>query len=162
MYVQFSNHTQLKTDQTHSNASPSAQAALQAAQALVGTGGDTGKETVRFCTTSGRAGAGRRRWRHRIACGENLYCWLPVLLRLVCPGPPESQWHTGIVCLNPNRDDPLLVSSKPFVSAFYGVCTNTVRYGTGTRTVPGPVHVLVIKHFAEPKDFELLKIILTC
>ncbi len=51
VYVQFSNHTQLKTDQTHSNASPSAQAALQAAQALVGTGGDTGKETVRFCTT---------------------------------------------------------------------------------------------------------------
>jgi hypothetical protein len=48
VYVQFSNHTQLKTDQTHSNASPSAQAALQAAQALVGTGGDTGKETVRF------------------------------------------------------------------------------------------------------------------
>jgi len=45
VYVQFSNHTQLKTDQTHSNASPSAQAALQAAQALVGTGGDTGKET---------------------------------------------------------------------------------------------------------------------
>jgi hypothetical protein len=51
VYVQFSNHTQLKTDQTHSNASPSAQAALQAAQALVGTGGDTGKETVRFCIT---------------------------------------------------------------------------------------------------------------
>ena len=49
VYVQFSNHTQLKTDQTHSNASPSAQAALQAAQALVGASGDTGgKETVRW------------------------------------------------------------------------------------------------------------------
>ena len=46
VYVQFSNHTQLKTDQTHSNASPSAQAALQAAQALVGTGVEGGKETV--------------------------------------------------------------------------------------------------------------------
>lgn len=47
VYVQFSNHTQLKTDQTHSNASPSAQAALQAAQALVGASGDTGgKETT--------------------------------------------------------------------------------------------------------------------
>jgi len=52
VYVQFSNHTQLKTDQTHSNASPSAQAALQAAQALVGTGGDTGKETVSFRTNN--------------------------------------------------------------------------------------------------------------
>ena len=29
VYVQFSNHTSLKTDQTHSNASASAQAALQ-------------------------------------------------------------------------------------------------------------------------------------
>ena len=36
VYVQFSNHSQLKTDQTHSNASASAQAALQAAQALSG------------------------------------------------------------------------------------------------------------------------------
>ncbi|XP_069987116.1 polypyrimidine tract-binding protein 2 isoform X9 [Penaeus vannamei] len=36
VYVQFSNHKELKTDQTHSNAqNPSAQAALQAAQALV-------------------------------------------------------------------------------------------------------------------------------
>ncbi|GLV32865.1 hephaestus, partial [Carabus blaptoides fortunei] len=34
VYVQFSNHRELKTDQTHSNASASAQAALQAAQAL--------------------------------------------------------------------------------------------------------------------------------
>lgn len=34
VYVQFSNHKELKTDQTHSNASASAQAALQAAQAL--------------------------------------------------------------------------------------------------------------------------------
>jgi len=38
VYVQFSNHTSLKTDQTHSNASASAQAALQAAQALAGAG----------------------------------------------------------------------------------------------------------------------------
>nr|XP_018900088.1 PREDICTED: polypyrimidine tract-binding protein 1-like [Bemisia tabaci] len=37
VYVQFSNHKELKTDQTHSNASASAQAALQAAQALSGT-----------------------------------------------------------------------------------------------------------------------------
>ncbi|XP_023326580.1 polypyrimidine tract-binding protein 1 [Eurytemora carolleeae] len=36
VYVQFSTHTALKTDQTHSNASASAQAALQAAQALSG------------------------------------------------------------------------------------------------------------------------------
>lgn len=36
VYVQFSNHKELKTDQTHSNASASAQAALQAAQALSG------------------------------------------------------------------------------------------------------------------------------
>ncbi|XP_071543762.1 polypyrimidine tract-binding protein 1 isoform X23 [Panulirus ornatus] len=35
VYVQFSNHKELKTDQNHSNANPSAQAALQAAQALV-------------------------------------------------------------------------------------------------------------------------------
>ena len=35
VYVQFSNHKELKTDQTHSNASASAQAALQAAQALI-------------------------------------------------------------------------------------------------------------------------------
>jgi len=39
VYVQFSTHTQLKTDQTHSNASASAQAALQAAQALSGVEG---------------------------------------------------------------------------------------------------------------------------
>merc|ERR1712088_736717 len=38
VYVQFSNHTSLKTDQTHGNASASAQAALQAAQALAGAG----------------------------------------------------------------------------------------------------------------------------
>lgn len=37
VYVQFSNHKELKTDQTHSNANPSAQAALQAATAMVGT-----------------------------------------------------------------------------------------------------------------------------
>ena len=44
VYVQFSTHTKLKTDQTHSNSSASAQAALQAAQALAGA---DGKETVR-------------------------------------------------------------------------------------------------------------------
>jgi len=42
VYVQFSNHKELKTDQTHSNASASAQAALQAAQALTG---DSAKAT---------------------------------------------------------------------------------------------------------------------
>ncbi|XP_065203228.1 polypyrimidine tract-binding protein 2 isoform X3 [Planococcus citri] len=36
VYVQFSNHKELKTDQTHSNSNASAQAALQAAQALSG------------------------------------------------------------------------------------------------------------------------------
>ncbi|XP_065155545.1 polypyrimidine tract-binding protein 2 isoform X3 [Atheta coriaria] len=36
VYVQYSNHKELKTDQTHSNANASAQAALQAAQALTG------------------------------------------------------------------------------------------------------------------------------
>lgn len=41
VYVQFSTHTELKTDQTHSNASASAQAALQAAQALTGAGDST-------------------------------------------------------------------------------------------------------------------------
>ncbi|XP_028129994.1 polypyrimidine tract-binding protein 2 isoform X1 [Diabrotica virgifera virgifera] len=34
VYVQYSNHKELKTDQTHSNANASAQAALQAAQAI--------------------------------------------------------------------------------------------------------------------------------
>jgi polypyrimidine tract-binding protein 1 len=43
VYVQFSTHTKLKTDQTHSNSSASAQAALQAAQALAGS---DGKETT--------------------------------------------------------------------------------------------------------------------
>ncbi|EEB19455.1 Polypyrimidine tract-binding protein, putative [Pediculus humanus corporis] len=37
VFVQFSNHKELKTDQTHSNANASAQAALQAAQALSGS-----------------------------------------------------------------------------------------------------------------------------
>ncbi|CAG0885320.1 unnamed protein product [Darwinula stevensoni] len=36
VYVQFSNHKELKTDQTHSNANAAARAALQAAQALAG------------------------------------------------------------------------------------------------------------------------------
>ena len=35
VYVQFSNHTSLKTDQTHSNASASAQAALQVGNLMV-------------------------------------------------------------------------------------------------------------------------------
>jgi len=42
VYVQFSNHKELKTDQTHSNASASAQAALQAAHALIGQEADGG------------------------------------------------------------------------------------------------------------------------
>ncbi|XP_073973838.1 polypyrimidine tract-binding protein 1 heph isoform X3 [Rhodnius prolixus] len=48
VYVQFSNHKELKTDQSHSNANASAQAALQAAQALSGHTGDTqgGPSTV--------------------------------------------------------------------------------------------------------------------
>ncbi|CAL8108587.1 unnamed protein product [Orchesella dallaii] len=37
VYVQYSTHKELKTDQSHSNANSAAQAALQAAQALVGT-----------------------------------------------------------------------------------------------------------------------------
>ncbi|KZS08832.1 Polypyrimidine tract-binding protein 2 [Daphnia magna] len=36
VFVQYSNHVALKTDQSHSNASAAAQAALQAAQALAG------------------------------------------------------------------------------------------------------------------------------
>ncbi|XP_039748682.1 polypyrimidine tract-binding protein 1 isoform X2 [Pararge aegeria] len=39
VYVQFSNHKELKTDQSHSNASASAQAALQAAQAISNSAG---------------------------------------------------------------------------------------------------------------------------
>ncbi|XP_023951568.1 polypyrimidine tract-binding protein 2 isoform X6 [Bicyclus anynana] len=39
VYVQFSNHKELKTDQTHSNASASAQAALQAAQVISNSAG---------------------------------------------------------------------------------------------------------------------------
>ncbi|XP_013177899.1 PREDICTED: polypyrimidine tract-binding protein 1 isoform X10 [Papilio xuthus] len=39
VYVQFSNHKELKTDQTHSNASASAQAALQAAQMISNSAG---------------------------------------------------------------------------------------------------------------------------
>ncbi|XP_046669807.1 polypyrimidine tract-binding protein 1 isoform X3 [Homalodisca vitripennis] len=48
VYVQFSNHKELKTDQTHSNANASAQAALQAAQALSAGQTDTqgGPNTV--------------------------------------------------------------------------------------------------------------------
>jgi len=40
VYVQYSTHTSLKTDQTHSNSSASAQAALQAAQSLSGVTDD--------------------------------------------------------------------------------------------------------------------------
>ncbi|XP_056633969.1 polypyrimidine tract-binding protein 2 isoform X1 [Diorhabda sublineata] len=39
VYVQYSNHKELKTDQTHSNANASAQAALQAAQAITSNSG---------------------------------------------------------------------------------------------------------------------------
>ncbi len=53
VYVQFSNHKQLKTDQTHSNASASAQAALQAAQALTG-GADI--QSVQQKLANGNAG----------------------------------------------------------------------------------------------------------
>lgn len=46
VYVQYSNHKELKTDLTHSNANASAQAALQAAQALTGSSaGGTTSET---------------------------------------------------------------------------------------------------------------------
>ena len=45
VYVQYSTHSALKTDQTHSNSSASAQAALQAAQALAGVSDD--KQTVK-------------------------------------------------------------------------------------------------------------------
>ena len=53
VYVQFSTHKELKTDQTHSNASASAQAALQAAQALTGEAGPGGQ--------TGTAGAGNNK-----------------------------------------------------------------------------------------------------
>lgn len=46
VYVQFSNHKELKTDQTHSNAHASAQAALQAAQTMVGADTQGGPNTV--------------------------------------------------------------------------------------------------------------------
>ena len=46
VYVQYSTHSALKTDQTHSNSSASAQAALQAAQALAGVSDD--KQTVKW------------------------------------------------------------------------------------------------------------------
>ena len=58
VYVQFSNHKELKTDQTHSNASASAQAALQAAQALTGeTAGAGGKATNMNGTSAGMTSA---------------------------------------------------------------------------------------------------------
>jgi hypothetical protein len=70
---------------------------MQAAQALVGTGGDTGKETVRFCTTlcpfcrsSGRPGARGHRWRHRQGDGEILYYSLSFLPLF---RPPRRSWH---------------------------------------------------------------------
>ena len=56
VYVQFSNHKELKTDQTHSNASASAQAALQAAQALIGADGNAiqgGSMSPKLQTTNG-------------------------------------------------------------------------------------------------------------
>ncbi|XP_031351463.1 polypyrimidine tract-binding protein 1 isoform X1 [Photinus pyralis] len=61
VYVQYSNHKELKTDQTHSNASvtlqnASAQAALQAAQAITATptGGTTGTATPPVALTNGQ------------------------------------------------------------------------------------------------------------
>jgi len=46
VFVQFSNHKELKTDQTHSNANASAQAALQAATCMLGAApGATASET---------------------------------------------------------------------------------------------------------------------
>ena len=56
VYVQFSNHRELKTDQTHSNASASAQAALQAAQALSGQEG--GAAAVAGNTPNNKAAGG--------------------------------------------------------------------------------------------------------
>ena len=64
VYVQFSNHRELKTDQTHSNASASAQAALQAAQALTGesvqggVGGGNGKAGMNGGMTSAQVNSG--------------------------------------------------------------------------------------------------------
>jgi polypyrimidine tract-binding protein 2 len=59
VYVQYSNHRELKTDQTHSNASASAQAALQAAQALAGsTNGSADVSTGKFGLNSNHAGSG--------------------------------------------------------------------------------------------------------
>ena len=57
VYVQYSNHRELKTDQTHSNASASAQAALQAAQALAGnTNGSADVGGGKFGLNSNHAG----------------------------------------------------------------------------------------------------------
>ncbi|KAK4876346.1 hypothetical protein RN001_012768 [Aquatica leii] len=56
VYVQYSNHKELKTDQTHSNANASAQAALQAAQAITATqpGGGTPTPTPPATITNGQ------------------------------------------------------------------------------------------------------------
>ncbi|XP_071057668.1 polypyrimidine tract-binding protein 2 isoform X1 [Onthophagus taurus] len=54
VYVQYSNHKELKTDQTHSNANASAQAALQAAQALTGTNAATPASTPATPITNGQ------------------------------------------------------------------------------------------------------------
>ncbi len=126
-------------------------AALQAAQALVGTGGDTGKETVRFCTNSGRAGAGRRQWRHRLRMRWEFVLMIARFSRLGCPGPPESQWHTGIVCFKSE-------SGWPIVSCFKAICQcvlwSLYQYGT----VPVPVHVryLCIQIFCWIRNFRAL------
>ena len=59
VYVQYSNHRELKTDQTHSNASASAQAALQAAQALSGnTNGSADVGGGKFGLNSNHGGGG--------------------------------------------------------------------------------------------------------
>ncbi|KAF5272086.1 hypothetical protein FQA39_LY01169 [Lamprigera yunnana] len=56
VYVQYSNHKELKTDQTHSNANASAQAALQAAQAITATqpGGGSATPTPPATMTNGQ------------------------------------------------------------------------------------------------------------
>ena len=58
VYVQFSNHTSLKTDQTHSNASASAQAALQVRKL---TEGDLFWFQLKVYNVSGSSSSGRCR-----------------------------------------------------------------------------------------------------
>ena len=58
VYVQYSNHRELKTDQTHSNASASAQAALQAAQALSGSTNGSAEASGKFGGNSNHGSSG--------------------------------------------------------------------------------------------------------